>query len=184
MKFLHMKMSLHNILKLWYMNISYHPLATSFLYIFSLPLVFPSPPSPPPFLFFPILLLLTLKLVSSSIILVAGSTDLKQSQKVKKFNNSSPSHSSLLTPHFHTHKLTYLHAYMRGFYWGNFYDLIYNYTHFKTKIRECSSTLYVRLAHAAPPTQYKTFAAFSTNWLSEGSSSTYTCKEQWISRPG
>ena len=40
-----------------------------------------------------------------------------------------------------------------------------------TYIRECGSTLYVELAHAAPPTQYKTFMAFSTNWLSEGSTS-------------
>ena len=38
--------------------------------------------------------------------------------------------------------------------------------------------------HAAPPTQYKTFMSFSTNWLSEGSTSRYTCKEQQISRPG
>ena len=41
-------------------------------------------------------------------------------------------------------------------------------------IRECSSTLCVWLVHAAPPTQYKAFTAFSTNWLSEGSTSTYT----------
>ena len=38
-------------------------------------------------------------------------------------------------------------------------------------IRECGITLYVGLAHAAPPTQYKAFMAFSTNWLSEGSTS-------------
>ena len=36
-------------------------------------------------------------------------------------------------------------------------------------IRECDSTFYVGLAHAAPPTQYKAFMAFSNNWLSEGS---------------
>ena len=37
-------------------------------------------------------------------------------------------------------------------------------------------TLYVGLAHAAPPTQYKAFTAFSPNWLPEGSTLTYTCK--------
>ena len=46
------------------------------------------------------------------------------------------------------------------------YNNIYN-------IRDCGSTLYVGLAHAAPPTQYKVFTAFSTNWLSE-CSMTYT----------
>ena len=51
-------------------------------------------------------------------------------------------------------------------------------------IRKCGSTFYVKLAHAAPPTQYKAFMAFSTNWLPEGSTSRYTCKEQQISRPG
>ena len=30
-------------------------------------------------------------------------------------------------------------------------------------IRVCGRTLYVELAHAAPPTQYKPFMAFSTN---------------------
>ena len=50
-------------------------------------------------------------------------------------------------------------------------------------IRECGTTLYVGLGHAAPPNQYKAFTAFSTNWLSEGSTSRYTCKEQWISGP-
>ena len=30
-------------------------------------------------------------------------------------------------------------------------------------IRECGSTLYVGLAHAAPPNQYKAFTTFSTN---------------------
>ena len=53
-----------------------------------------------------------------------------------------------------------------------------NTTHYQYR------TLYVGLAHAAPPTQYKAFMAFSTNWLSEGSTSRYTCKEQQISRPG
>ena len=43
---------------------------------------------------------------------------------------------------------------------------------------------YVGLAHAAPPTQYKAFIAFSTNCLSEGSTLRYTYKEQQISRPG
>ena len=33
--------------------------------------------------------------------------------------------------------------------------------------------LYVGLVHAAPPTQYKAFTSFSTNWLSEGSTLTY-----------
>ena len=51
-------------------------------------------------------------------------------------------------------------------------------------IRECDSTFYVGLAHAAPPAQYKSFTAFSTNWLPEGSTLTYTCKEQRISRLG
>ena len=51
-------------------------------------------------------------------------------------------------------------------------------------IKECGSTLYVGLVHAAPPTPYKAFMAFSTNWLPEGSTSSYNCKEQQISRPG
>ena len=50
-------------------------------------------------------------------------------------------------------------------------------------IRVCGRTL-LGLAHAAPPTQYKPFIAFSTNWLFEGSTSTYSCKEQQSSRPG
>ena len=41
-------------------------------------------------------------------------------------------------------------------------------------IRECSNILYVGLAHAAPPTPYKAFMAFSTNWLPEGSTSIYS----------
>ena len=32
-------------------------------------------------------------------------------------------------------------------------------------IRECSSTLYVGLAHAAPPTQYNAFTAFSAIYI-------------------
>ena len=44
-------------------------------------------------------------------------------------------------------------------------------------IRECSTTLYVGLAHAAPPTQYKAFMALSTNWLTAGSTSRYMYKE-------
>ena len=51
-------------------------------------------------------------------------------------------------------------------------------------IRECGSTLNVGLAHAVLPTQYKAFMAFSTNWLSEGSTSRYTRKEQQSSRHG
>ena len=51
-------------------------------------------------------------------------------------------------------------------------------------IRECGSTLHVELVHAAPPTQYKAFTAFSTNWPSESFTSRYTCKEQQMSRPG
>ena len=51
-------------------------------------------------------------------------------------------------------------------------------------IRECGSTLYVGLVHAAPPTQYKAFTTFSTNWLSEGSALRYTCKKQQISSLG
>ena len=47
----------------------------------------------------------------------------------------------------------------------------------KCIIIECGSTLLVGLAHAAPFTQYIAFTAFSTNWLSEGSTSRYTCKE-------
>ena len=42
----------------------------------------------------------------------------------------------------------------------------------------------IGLAHAAPPTQYKALMAFSTNWLSEGSTLRYTCKEQQVSSPG
>ena len=49
---------------------------------------------------------------------------------------------------------------------------------------ECGSTLYVGLAHAALPTQYKAFMAFSPNWRPEGSTLTYTCKEEQISSPG
>ena len=52
------------------------------------------------------------------------------------------------------------------------------------RIRECGSTLYVGLVHAAPPTQYKAFTDFSPNWLPEGSTLTYTCKEEQISSPG
>ena len=54
----------------------------------------------------------------------------------------------------------------------------------KIIIRECSSALYVGLVHAAPFTQYIAFLAFSTNWLTEGSTSRYTCKDERISRPG
>ena len=36
------------------------------------------------------------------------------------------------------------------------------------------------MAHAAPPTQYKCFIAFSMNWLY----AIYPCKEQHILRPG
>ena len=50
-------------------------------------------------------------------------------------------------------------------------------------IRDCGSILYVGLVHAAPPTQYKFFTSFCTDWLPEGSTSRYTCKEQQISRP-
>ena len=46
-----------------------------------------------------------------------------------------------------------------------------------------SESLYVGLAHTVPPTQYKAFTAFSTKWLSEGSTSRYTCKEEQISSP-
>ena len=46
------------------------------------------------------------------------------------------------------------------------------------------STLYVGLAHAAPFTQYIAFTAFSTNWLPEGSTLRYTCKEEQISSLG
>ena len=62
------------------------------------------------------------------------------------------------------------------------YTYIYIYIFFS--FRECVSTFYVGLAHAAPPIQYKAFTAFSINWLSEGSTSRYTCKEQQISSPG
>ena len=54
----------------------------------------------------------------------------------------------------------------------------------KCVIIECDSTLYVGLAHAAHFTQYIAFTASSTNWLSEGSTSRYTCKEEHISSPG
>ena len=50
--------------------------------------------------------------------------------------------------------------------------------------REYGNILYVGVAHATPPTQYKSFMAFSTNLLPEGSTSRYTSKEQQISRPG
>ena len=46
-----------------------------------------------------------------------------------------------------------------------------NIINLNNKIREWGSTLYVRLAHAVPTTQYKAFTALSTNWLSESSTS-------------
>ena len=51
-------------------------------------------------------------------------------------------------------------------------------------IRESCSTFYVGLVHTVPFTQYNAFVAFSPNWLPEGSTSIYTCKEKQISSPG
>ena len=55
---------------------------------------------------------------------------------------------------------------------------------YHTIISECVSTLYVRLLHAAPSIQYKAFMAFSSNWLPEGSTLIYNCKEEQISSVG
>ena len=50
---------------------------------------------------------------------------------------------------------------------------------------ESELVLSCRVGTCSPPlTPCKAFTAFSTNWLTEGSTSRYTCKEQQISRAG
>ena len=51
-------------------------------------------------------------------------------------------------------------------------------------IRECGSTLHVGLAHAVPFTQYIASTCFSPNWLTEGSTLIYICKDEQISCQG
>ena len=92
------------------------------------------------------------------------------------YTNNSPTHQYL--HHIHHSCKVYLstttiiiisNRIINYNYYLEYNNYLYYNLYIICIIKECSSTLYVRLPQAAPSTQYKRFTAISTNWLSEGS---------------